>query len=231
MVAILAIIVFISQSVIMQNTIKHIIWDWNGTLYDDPHVCVEALNTILEKRNLPLVDIDQYREIFRFPVRAYYEEIGFDFETDDWDGMAREFHEIYGKVREADHTSLRAGVKEALTELKKRGIPMSVLSAAETTMLNHDLEQSNIRNFFSHACGTSDIYAGSKTDSGHQLIAELGLNPSEILLVGDTTHDHEVALELGCQCVLLTGGHQAEHRLQKCGRKIILDPIEVTALC
>lgn len=213
------------------HRVKHVIWDWNGTLYDDPHVCVATLNIILARRNLSPVDLDQYREIFRFPVKTYYEEIGFDFSREDWDAMAKEFHLVYSELREADNTGLRNGAEDTLAELETRGVPMSVLSAAETSMLKRDLVQHNIMCFFSYACGTSDIYAGSKVQAGRRLISDIGCEPQNILLVGDTTHDHDVALELGCRCVLLAGGHQAEHRLRKCGRKVIASPAEVTALC
>ena len=41
---------------------KHIIWDWNGTLLDDLDVSTDALNNILTKEQLTLVlDKDQYR--------------------------------------------------------------------------------------------------------------------------------------------------------------------------
>ena len=52
--------------------IKHIIWDWNGTLLDDLDVSMEALNYVLEKENLPLVlDKEEYRKYFQFPVIEY----------------------------------------------------------------------------------------------------------------------------------------------------------------
>ena len=42
---------------------KHIIWDWNGTLLDDLDVSMDALNSILTKEQLPLVlDKDEDRK-------------------------------------------------------------------------------------------------------------------------------------------------------------------------
>ncbi len=40
-----------------------------------------------------------------------------------------------------------------------------------------------------------------------------GTHPEDVLLVGDTNHDHDVAQSLGIGCVLITGGHQSEPRL------------------
>lgn len=33
------------------DTIKHVVWDWNGTLLDDIDVSMDALNTILKKKS------------------------------------------------------------------------------------------------------------------------------------------------------------------------------------
>ena len=60
----------------------HVIWDWNGTLLDDATACVAAINALLERRLLPQVTHQQYLDIFDFPVRNYYLQLGFDFSKD-----------------------------------------------------------------------------------------------------------------------------------------------------
>jgi phosphoglycolate phosphatase len=34
---------------------------------------------MLRKRNLPLLSLKKYKEVFTFPVRDYYEKIGYNF--------------------------------------------------------------------------------------------------------------------------------------------------------
>ena len=58
---------------------QHIIWDYNGTLLNDVNLCVEVINDMLSSRNLPLMTVDKYRELFDFPVKDYYAKTGFDF--------------------------------------------------------------------------------------------------------------------------------------------------------
>jgi len=41
---------------------KHIIWDWNGTLFDDAWLCVEITNGLLKKYGLPTMSTDHYQE-------------------------------------------------------------------------------------------------------------------------------------------------------------------------
>ena len=203
------------------KTIKHVVWDWNGTLFDDAQACVETLNIILKKRSLPSVTLEEYRKVFKFPVKEYYELLGFDFSVEDWDGMAREFYGIY--ENKASIMSLRAGIIDVLRSLRVSGMPMSVLSASETNFLEKALAEKGVREFFEGVYGLSDIYAGSKHDAGMRLISDLRVSAGSILLIGDTTHDYEVARGLGCQCLLITGGHQAEDRLRQCACRIISD--------
>jgi len=194
--------------------IRHIIWDWNGTLLDDSHACVAALNRMLRRRDMKEIDQQQYRDIFDFPVRSYYRRLGFDFGKEDWDENAREFHTYYFEA--ADGSALRPDVVDVLTHLREQGLPMSILSAAETSMLESMLSEYGVLEFFSRIYGLEDPYAHTKIERGHALMDDLQLPPEEVLLVGDTTHDYEVARAIGCRCILLAGGHQSEDRLRRC---------------
>jgi len=46
---------------------------------------------------------------------------------------------------------------------------------------------------------------------------KLELNGGEALLIGDTTHDFDVATEIGADCILVASGHQNHKNLQQCG--------------
>ena len=71
--------------------IKHIIWDWNGTLINDSWVFVELMNEELTIRNLPLINIKKYRQKFTFPVKKYYQNLGFDFNKEDFKKVGYNF--------------------------------------------------------------------------------------------------------------------------------------------
>ena len=40
-----------------------IAWDWNGTLLDDARICMECVNDMLRKRNMPVLDLETYRSV------------------------------------------------------------------------------------------------------------------------------------------------------------------------
>jgi phosphoglycolate phosphatase len=201
--------------------VRHIIWDWNGTLLDDVQACVDAINVLLERRHLPTVTRDQYRDIFDFPVRDYYLKLGFNLDMEDWHGLATEYHEVYASTSSA--TALRPGTIEALDRFRSSGVSLSVLSACELTLLRRMMEERGILNYFDHIYGLSDLYAHSKLSLGHDMLNTTGLPRAESLLVGDTTHDAEVAAALGISCLLMTGGHQSPAKLRCCSCPMVPD--------
>lgn len=206
----------------MIDRISGIIWDWNGTLLNDMQLCVRTMNELLEKRHLPLLTIDDYREVFSFPVRNYYEKIGFDFSREPFEIPAMEFITRYNE--QMGGCSLHLDTLNVLRYFNSVGIKQFVLSAMRQEELESNLKLHGIRKYFEHVSGLNDHYAASKIDNGLRLITELNLNPDELVLIGDTIHDFEVANELGCRCVLIANGHQSREILESAG-VLVLDHI------
>ena len=202
---------------------RHIIWDWNGTLLDDVGACVEILNGILGRRGMGLISCREYREKFDFPVQDFYRMIGFDFSDESFDIVANEFMDEYNHKR--FECSLYDGAVEVLNGCINAGFKQSILSAYHQKRLEEIVEFFGIGEFFVGMAGLGDYYAASKIDNGRRMVEGLEVDKSEILLVGDTDHDFEVAKAIGADCVLVSGGHQTKERLQQC-QIPVLDSID-----
>jgi phosphoglycolate phosphatase len=199
---------------------RHIIWDWNGTLLDDTQASVNSINVLLVRRGVPTIDVSRYRDIFGFPVIDFYRQIRFPLESENWDRVAREYHDVFL----ADTTfKLQSGTLEALSLIRKIGIGQSVLSASEQSILNQMLSAYGIRDYFSHVCGVDNLYGHSKVDVGQKLVSQFNMPKASILLVGDTLHDVEVAHALGVSPVLIAQGHQSRERLSQAGVPLFED--------
>jgi phosphoglycolate phosphatase len=193
---------------------RHIIWDWNGTLLDDSALCVGILNEMLARRGMRSVTIEEYRRRFDFPVIGYYRELGFDFEKEPYDAIAREFIEAYDARRFS--CPLQKDAKRAVAAIARMGLDQSILSAYQQPRLEEVVEFFGLRGYFTILAGLDNDYAHSKVESGRRLPERLGCQPSELLLIGDTTHDHEVATAMGVDCILIVSGHQDRDRLERC---------------
>ncbi len=203
----------------MIDQISGVIWDWNGTLLNDAGLAVEIINQMLDRRGLSKLSVDNYKSVFTFPVKDYYQKIGFDFHTEPFEIPALEFIDSYN--RKVIECNLHQDALKVLNYFQSIGVRQFILSAMEQVVLDDCLNHYQINDFFEYVSGLDNIYAESKIENGHRLITELKLNANELVLIGDTVHDFEVATELGCSCVLIANGHQSKQVLQATGAMVI----------
>jgi len=193
----------------------HVIWDWNGTLFDDVDLVVEIADLMLVRRSLPGIDRRRYLELFGFPVRGYYERVGFDLQQESFEQLSLEFIAEYQK-RWGDHR-LRSEAHRVIDWLDRRGVTQSVLSASEQVMLETVTAHFRIAERMTALIGTDNHHAASKLDQGLAHIQSLSVPRRRILLIGDTEHDYEVAVAIGIDCALVTEGHAPRERLKSTG--------------
>ena len=210
------------------SAINTIVWDWNGTLLDERDTCIQSMNALLRERGLPLLTREHYLKVFNFPVKDYYQALGFDFEKEPFDVPALQFMDNYHGM--LPNALLFDEVKVTLAFLKEQGYKQLVLSAMEQKSLVQSIRKLGIYEYFEAIAGIEDHFAHGKIDRGRLLFEKLGLNGKNCLLIGDTLHDEEVASELSCSCVLVANGHQSKERLMVNGNVVVSSLKELVAL-
>jgi phosphoglycolate phosphatase len=203
----------------MISKYKHIIWDWNGTIFNDVSLCLDIINGILIKRNLKVLTLNEYRNAFTFPIKEYYIKIGFDFTKYTFEEVGIEWMNEYERRRSESH--LHNEVERLLNHIANLGIGQSMLSAYPHNYLVEVVRHHKLDSYFTHLVGLDHIYASSKINLGKKLIEKLNHSKEEILLIGDTLHDFEVANEIGAECILVANGHQSKERLLKSGATVV----------
>ncbi|MBI9072901.1 MAG: HAD family hydrolase [Melioribacteraceae bacterium] len=198
---------------------KHIIWDWNGTLLNDLELCNDLINEILIDNKLEPLTEEKYKDIFTFPVRDYYKTAGLDLSGNNFEIMGKQFIGNYEKRR--SEAGLHKDAEKTLSGFSEKGIGQSILSAYSQHTLEEIVEIFGLTKYFRKVVGLDNIYAGSKLENGKRHMKELGYRKGEVLFIGDTLHDLEVAEEIGADCVLVSHGHQAKHKLQINGNVVI----------
>ena len=211
----------------MINKFKHVIWDWNGTLLNDTALSHNIINGVLKSKNLKTLSMDDYRHIFDFPVKKYYEKAGFNFTQYSFEEVGKQWMDEY-EIRKGE-TALFEGTKDVLDYISSLGIEQSVLSAYSLDTLIEIINEHGLTKYFKHVTGLDHIYATSKLIIGQELIKKIDIPLQNIVLIGDTMHDHEVAGELGIQCILIANGHQSRERLLSSGFPVLNDICELIA--
>lgn len=196
---------------------SHLIWDFNGTIIDDAHLCVRAVNVLLSEHQLPQINVKRYAEVFDFPVHDYYLKLGFDYSKESFADLSHRFHELYHQW--LPEASVFDGVRDALEELGH--VEHHVLSAAQQDDLQRMLSHFDLRQHFTSVYGLGDRLATSKIENGLKLLRDQKIEPATCLMIGDTTHDLEVAMAMGIDVYLMAGGHQDESRLRNKTSRIL----------
>lgn len=198
--------------------ITHVIWDWNGTLLNDISASLRAVNAMLEKRNSPPITLEKYRECIGVPISCFYQKV-FDMEKENYDEILKEYNNLYEIFLE--DCGLAHGAPEVMSSLCEKGIVQLILSSSEKNQLLRQAEKRNVLQHMNAVLGSDDFFSASKTERARSYFEKEGIVSKNVLIIGDLTHDYEMARELGCNCLLLTTGHHDSERLQKSGAKTI----------
>ena len=197
----------------------HVIWDWNGTLFDDVDWCLEILNTMLSKRGIKtLRSIPEYHSVFCFPIIDYYKKVGFDFSIEPFEELAEEYIALYHSNK-SGNCKLFPQTESILAAIKSMGVKQVILTASEMSNLLLQMSEFDIGHYFDELCGLTDIYGKSKADVGLDYVARNKIGRA--VLIGDSKHDFEVATAMGVDCVLIAAGHHSKDELLTCGAPVL----------
>ncbi len=191
----------------------HLIWDWNGTLFDDHHIVVESVNASLSAIDAAVrIDADGYRDHYQRPVRTFYDVLlERDVTHDEWEMINTTFHDAYMDMLHL--AAPAADASEAAAYAAQRRLTQSILS-----MWTHELLVPTVTGL-----GLADVMLavrGSDTARGDRkaelLVRHLEELPirgeSKTVLIGDTFDDAAAATAVGIGAVFYNGGshHRAE---------------------
>ena len=201
---------------------KHIFFDFNGTIINDIDLCLDLLNQILAKQNKKTLSLEEYKNVFTFPIRDYYIAAGVDFNIESYESLAKWF------IKEYQPASMECGLFEGIVDtfkaLKEKGFKLYILSASERNNLLEQCKNYDIDKYFVDILGIDNIHAASKVNIAIDYMKEHNINGEDVIFIGDTLHDLEVANAMGAHCKLVSCGHQSKEVLSK-GNVDILDTV------
>ena len=207
---------------------QHIVWDWNGTLVNDAELCVAIVNQILNDYGIMPVDRAFYLDNFSFPVCEYYKSLGLPSCGPEYQKISQRFIEEYRKNHHV--CKLQQSSIKMLGYIKECGISQSVLSAGNIADVLDFVKYYNLSDFFTTISGVYHTNATGKSEIARRHLNQIKASTSEILLIGDTLHDFEIATDLKVDCILYSKGHNSENRLLEVSNPVINDLEDLVGL-
>lgn len=196
--------------------VTHVVWDWNGTLYDDFHVVVKAAARACASVGGPPLDAAAYRAHFTRPVQRFYAAVlGRPVAEDEWRALDSLYLATYREHK--GEASLATDARAALAAVAAAGHTQSLLSMWDHDELVALVRQLGIDDAFVRVDGLRVQGGGGKTE--HLLRHLEAIAPAidgEILMVGDTTDDATAAQAAHIRCVLMEAGPHPREALTAC---------------
>lgn len=206
--------------------ISTILWDFNGTVMDDMGASVGAVNAMCAHRGLPPITEEWYTLNLTMPLEKFYSDIGFDMQKERIEVVSEEFQRECSKFSRPVFPEVLA----ALERFRQKGLRQLLFSSLHHDILMRQAEERGVKAFFEGIVGRQDRSLGGKEKAAEAYLKAHGIDPREVLVVGDLTTDYEMAAYVGCPCALIEKGHQHREILSKTGAYVLRDASELERL-
>jgi phosphoglycolate phosphatase-like HAD superfamily hydrolase len=201
----------------------HIVWDWNGTLFDDLDVVVFSVNQALARFGARPIDLNGYRSHYTRPVKMFYDRLlGRDMTENEWRQIDRVFHDAYRHAIQQARLTADAGT--ALEIVASGGHTQSLLSMFPHADLVPLVEKLGITRYFDRIDGLADGSPGApKVTYLERHLRRLigGEDPASVTVIGDTPDDAIAAAEVGARPILYDGGSHHRSDLDALGVPVV----------
>ena len=200
-----------------------VVFDWDGTLIDSTPTIARSIQAAAADLGLPVPDFEQASHVIGLGLQ---DALALAVPTLPA-ARAAEFSARYRVHYLAqDHTlELFAGARELVAALHARGKPLAVATGKSRVGLLRSFQTTGLGSFFDAYRCADQTHSKPHPAMLLELAEELSLQPSRLLMIGDTTHDLEMAAAAGSKSVGLTHGAHNVAALQRAAPLALFDSL------
>jgi phosphoglycolate phosphatase len=192
-----------------------IAFDWDGTLFDSTAIITRCIQRAVVDVGGQEPTREAASYVIGMALMPALAHAAPDVPKEKYPALGERYRHHY--LQHQNDISLFEGVLDLLHDLKARQHWLTVATGKSRHGLNEALQAVELRNTFDGS-RTADETAGKPHPRMlHELMREFGADPERTLMIGDTTHDLQMALNAGCASVGVSyGAHEPEafHALQ-----------------
>jgi phosphoglycolate phosphatase len=192
-----------------------IAFDWDGTLFDSTAIITRSIQRAVRDVGGTVPSDKDASYVIGMALMQALAHAAPDVPPEKYPELGERYRFHY--MAHQNDLSLFAGVLELLAELKQRHHWLAVATGKSRRGLDEVLHTVQLKGVFDGS-RTADETAGKPHPRMLQeLMREFGVEPERTLMIGDTTHDLQMALNAGCASVGVSyGAHEPEafHALQ-----------------
>ncbi|SCX39583.1 HAD-IA family hydrolase [Lysinibacillus fusiformis] len=186
---------------------KHIIFDFDGTLADSTAVFASAWNTLAQKykfKGIELKEIDTLKKL-SISERSKF----FDFPMYKLPMILPQFYKLYRQSLNDVH--LFEGMKEVLLEIDKRGYKILIISSNSKDNILEFLKMNGIHCVADVLC-SNRIFGKDKVMK--KFLKESNVSATEVVYIGDEQRDIVACKKAGVPIIWVEWGYDAIEVIQ-----------------
>lgn len=180
---------------------KCVAFDVDGTLLDTVKPDLMSLQKVIREETGQTPSLEELRPLLGIPGVTALEQLGLSDPQAAFDKWA-------AYVREYDHLiTVFPGIWEVLDELRDRGVTLGLVTSRCRSELDRDVTRLGLLQYF-RAVVCADDTERHKPDPDPllKLMADTGMNPGDVLYIGDTIYDSQCARAAGAKFALALWG-------------------------
>ena len=209
----------------MNKTYRLVVFDWDGTLMDSAAEIIGAMQAAIADIGMENRSDGAIRNIIGLglyeAIAALYPEAGEHDYTRVVDRYRYHFLADTGR-----NSQLFPGVEQLLAELSRQGYFLAVATGKSRRGLNRSLSQVGLERLFHSTRCADETRSKPHPQMLHEIMDELGAEPAQTLVVGDTEYDLQMASNAGAHSLAVSYGAHDKARLLSCAPVACLDNVQ-----
>jgi len=189
-----------------------IVFDWDGTVIDSPGAIVECIREASRDMGLRVPEPGQASHVIGLGLRDSLQLAVPDLPAERY----QEFVALYRKhfLQREDSMPLFDGIHELLNELSTTHT-LAIATGKSRRGLDRALETTGIGGFFTASRCADETQPKPHPAMLLELMQEFSMASTQVLMIGDTTHDLEMARAAGVDAVAVSYGAHPEQALRE----------------
>lgn len=187
-----------------------IVFDWDGTLMDSTRAIVDALQNAARDIGVPPPSDERASHIIGLGLLDALRHALPDLANERYHELAARYR--YHYLARDHELRLFAGVEVMLDALQSAGHQLAVATGKTRAGLDRALDASGLRPRFPASRCADECHSKPHPQMLEELMAEFAVEPARVLMIGDTTHDLQMAANAGVAGIGVSyGAHPREH--------------------
>ncbi|MFC3866373.1 HAD family hydrolase [Alcaligenes aquatilis] len=200
-----------------------VLFDWDGTVMDSTYSIASSIQLASADLQLPVPSIQQASWVIGLSLESALYRAVPDLTAEQMPLFLERYR--YHFMQRDPHIKLFDGILPFMGELRGRQIALGVATGKSRQGLDRVLQQVNLSTFFDATRCADETRSKPDPEMLHQLLAELMLEPEQVLMVGDTVHDIHMAANAGMDSVAVTYGAHDPQTLAKAEPTVMVDNV------